>query len=35
MKYWGLTDVGCIRTQNQDAYLIEQLDKNTLLCVVC
>ena len=35
MKYWGLTDVGCTRTQNQDAYLIEQLDKNTLLCVVC
>ena len=35
MKYWGLTDVGCIRAQNQDAYLIEQMDKNTLLCVVC
>ena len=35
MQSWGLTDVGCIRTQNQDAFLIEQLDKNTLLCVVC
>lgn len=35
MQSWGLTDVGCARTQNQDAYLIEQLDKNTLLCVVC
>lgn len=35
MQYWGLTDVGCVRTQNQDAYLIEQLDKHTLLCVVC
>ena len=35
MQYWGLTDVGCIRAQNQDAFLIEQLDKNTLLCVVC
>ena len=35
MQSWGLTDVGCIRAQNQDAFLIEQLDKNTLLCVVC
>ena len=35
MQTWGLTDLGCTRAQNQDAYLIEQLDKNTLLCVVC
>ena len=35
MQYWGLTDPGCARAQNQDAYQIEQLDKNTLLCVVC
>ena len=35
MQSWGLTDVGCTRTQNQDAFLMEQLDKNTLLCVVC
>ena len=35
MQYWGLTDPGCTRTQNQDAFQIEQLDKNTLLCVVC
>ena len=35
MQYWGLTDPGCARTQNQDAYQIEVLDKNTLLCVVC
>ena len=35
MQAWGLTDVGCIRAQNQDAFLIEQLDKHTLLCVVC
>lgn len=35
MQSWGLTDVGCTRAQNQDAYLIEQLDKHTLLCVVC
>ena len=35
MQYWGLTDPGCARPQNQDAFQIEQLDKNTLLCVVC
>lgn len=35
MQYWGLTDAGLVRPQNQDAYQIEQLDKNTLLCVVC
>ena len=35
MQYWGLTDPGCVRPQNQDAYLMEQLDRNTVLCVVC
>ena len=35
MQSWGLTDIGCTRAQNQDAYLIEKLDKHTLLCVVC
>ena len=35
MQYWGITDPGCARTQNQDTYQIEMLDKNTLLCVVC
>ena len=35
MQSWGLTDPGCVRKQNQDAYQIEQLDRNTLLCVVC
>ena len=35
MKYWGVTDPGCVRTQNQDAYQMEVLNKNTLLCVVC
>lgn len=35
MQYWGLTDPGCVRAQNQDAYQVEQLDRNTLLCVVC
>ena len=35
MQYWGLTDPGCVRPQNQDAFAMEQLDRNTLLCVVC
>lgn len=35
MQYWGVTDPGCARTQNQDTYQIEKLDRNTLLCVVC
>lgn len=35
MQYWGISDPGCTRPQNQDAYQIEVLDRNTLLCVVC
>ena len=35
MQYWGLTDPGCVREQNQDAFQMEQLDKNALLCVIC
>ncbi len=35
MQSWGLTDPGCVRKQNQDAFQIEQLDRGTLLCVVC
>ena len=35
MQSWGLTDQGCVRKQNQDAYKIEQLDRNSLLGVVC
>ena len=35
MQSWGLSDPGCVRKQNQDAYQIEQLDRNSLLCVVC
>ena len=35
MEFWSLTDPGIVRTMNQDACFAEQLDKNTLLCVVC
>ncbi len=35
MQSWGLTDPGIVRKQNQDAYQIEQLDRGTMLCIVC
>lgn len=35
MEYWVLSDIGCVRTSNQDACTVLELDKNTLLCVVC
>ncbi len=35
MQFWGLSDPGCVRTQNQDTYLMEKLDRNSLLWVVC
>lgn len=35
MQYWGITDLGCVREQNQDIYQIENLGKDALLCVVC
>ena len=35
MRYWAVTDPGVIRDMNQDAYKIEVLNRNTLLCVVC
>lgn len=35
MEYWGLSDIGKVRSQNQDAYRIEQLDRQTVLAVVC
>lgn len=35
MQYWGITDPGCVREQNQDIYQIEKLSKEALLCIVC
>ncbi len=35
MQYWALTDPGCVRPKNQDAYKIEELDSVSWLCVVC
>lgn len=35
MQTWSITDPGCVRSQNQDAYKIVELDRDTMLCVVC
>ena len=35
MQCWGLSDTGCVRKQNQDSYKIVELDRNSLLCIVC
>jgi protein phosphatase len=35
MQHWAVTDLGCVRANNQDAYQVEQLDRHTLLAVVC
>lgn len=35
MQHWELTDPGCVRAQNQDAYLVTQLDRNTVLFTLC
>ena len=35
MQCWGLSDPGCVRKQNQDAFQIHRLDRSHLLCVVC
>ncbi len=35
MQVWGLTDPGCVRTQNQDTYQIKPFGTSCLLCVVC
>lgn len=35
MQCWGITDPGCVREQNQDIFQIENLDHDTVLCIVC
>lgn len=35
MQYWGISDPGCVRSQNQDAYHVEELDRHALLCIIC
>ena len=35
MEYWGISDSGKVRSQNQDVFRIEELDRNTVLAAVC
>ena len=35
MQYWGMTDRGVIRTQNQDAFATRTLSDGGVLAVVC
>ena len=35
MECWGLTDAGCVRSQNQDTFHIVRLSKRALLCIIC
>lgn len=35
MEAWGLTDPGKVRSQNEDYYVLRQLDDNTILAAVC
>ena len=35
MRYWGLTDPGCVRNQNQDVFVIQKLRRGAMLFVVC
>lgn len=35
MEYWGLTDIGNVRKQNQDCYLTHRIDDCSMVAVVC
>lgn len=35
MEYWGITDPGKVRKQNQDYYLTAKIDDRTMVAVVC
>ncbi len=35
MKLWSITDIGAVRSDNQDSLRIEWLDEGTALAVVC
>ena len=35
MEYWGLSETGKVRAQNQDCFRIEELDRSTVLAAVC
>ncbi len=35
MQYWGITDQGIVRSQNQDSYAVHTLEDGRVLAVVC
>ena len=35
MNIWGITDIGLVRSENQDCFRVRQLDEQTALMVVC
>jgi len=35
MRFWGATDLGCVRQKNEDALHMEQLSGGAILCVIC
>lgn len=35
MQYWGITDRGAVRSQNQDAFAVHTLPDGRVLAVVC
>ena len=35
MNLWGITDVGAVRTQNQDDYYIELIEPDLGIALVC
>ena len=35
IRYWGITDKGVVRTQNQDSYYVEPFSESLLAAVVC
>ena len=35
MQYWGITDRGVVRSQNQDSYHVQVLSDGRVLAVVC
>lgn len=35
MNAYGITDAGCVRQQNQDAFAVKKLEGSRMLCVVC
>lgn len=35
MNTWGITDIGLVRSENEDSYRIERLNDDVVLAVVC